>query len=79
MEKQNNQGKLLVQLGVKKTDIKIVTFSKIQYNPFFIVNVTVYDNWNFEELIRRTYYLVKNKLLPIFRTFREITFFMLCN
>jgi hypothetical protein len=36
----------LVQLGVKKTDIKIVTFSKIQYNPFFIVNVTVYDNWN---------------------------------
>jgi hypothetical protein len=26
-----------------------------------------------------TYYLVKNKLLPIFRTFREITFFMLCN
>jgi hypothetical protein len=33
MEKQNNQGKLLVQLGVKKTDIKIVTFSKIQYNP----------------------------------------------
>jgi hypothetical protein len=25
----------------------------------------------FEELIRRTYYLVKNKLLPIFRTFRE--------
>jgi hypothetical protein len=29
----------------KKTDIKIVTFSKIQYNPFFIVNVTVYDNW----------------------------------
>jgi hypothetical protein len=46
MEKQNTQGKLLVQLGVKKTDIKIVTFSKIQYNPFFIVNVTVYDNWN---------------------------------
>jgi hypothetical protein len=46
MEKQNNQGKLLVQLGVKKADIKIVTFSKIQYNPFFIVNVTVYDNWN---------------------------------
>jgi hypothetical protein len=32
MEKQNNQGKLLVQLGVKKMDIKIVTFSKIQYN-----------------------------------------------
>jgi hypothetical protein len=29
----------------------------------------------FEELIRRTYYLVKNKLLPIFRTFREITVF----
>jgi hypothetical protein len=24
------------------------------------------------------YYRVKNKLLPIFRTFREITFFMLC-
>jgi hypothetical protein len=46
MEKQNNQGKLLVQLGVKTTDIKIVTFSKLQYNPFFIVNVTVYDNWN---------------------------------
>jgi hypothetical protein len=45
MEKQNNQGKLLVELGVKKI-IKIVTFSKIQYNPFFIVNVTVYDNWN---------------------------------
>jgi Tfp pilus assembly PilM family ATPase len=32
MENQNNQGKLLVQLGVKKTDIKIVTISKIQYN-----------------------------------------------
>jgi hypothetical protein len=45
MEKQNNQGKLLVQLEVKKMDIKIVTFSKIQYNPFFTVNVTVYDNW----------------------------------
>jgi hypothetical protein len=45
-KKQNNQGKLLVQLGLKKTDIKIMTFSKIQYNPFFIVNVTVYDNWN---------------------------------
>jgi hypothetical protein len=37
MEKQNNQGKLLVQLGVKKNG---------QYNPFFIVTVTVYDNWN---------------------------------
>jgi hypothetical protein len=55
MEKQNNQGKLLVQLGVKKTDIKIVTFSKIQYNPFFIVNVTVYDNWNIWR-IDQTYY-----------------------
>jgi hypothetical protein len=32
MENQKNQGKLLVQLGVKKTDIKIVTISKIQYN-----------------------------------------------
>jgi hypothetical protein len=56
MEKQNNHGKLLVQLGVKKTDIKIVTFSKIQYNPFFIVNVTVYDNWNIRR-IDQTYLL----------------------
>jgi hypothetical protein len=56
MEKQNNQGKLLVQSGVKKTDIKIVTFSKIQYNPFFIVNVTVYDNWNIGR-IDQTYLL----------------------
>jgi hypothetical protein len=52
MEKPNNQSKLLVQLGVKKTDIKIVTFSKIQYNPFFIVNVTA---GTFGELIKRTY------------------------
>jgi hypothetical protein len=46
MEKQNNQGVFGTVGSKKKTDIKIVTFLKIQYNPFFIVNATVYDSWN---------------------------------